>query len=195
MKIHIKYMLSARCQSAAKLVCRQRGLHFIMLGHGEMELMETLNDARRTEFKTALSEVGLELMDETEVILIQKIKKTIQQVVLHPEILTQEAFPSYLSKKLKCDYAYMANLFSEVSGATIEQYFVTVELEWIKEMIIYCALSLPEIAQKMKYSSVTHLSNQFKKVAGLSSIHFKALKDQRKFLIAETSRLGRKSTQ
>lgn len=188
-------MLSARCRTAAKLVCKELGLHFIMLGYGELELMDTLNDAQRIEFKKALSAVGLELMDETEIVLIENIKKAIKQVVLHPEILTEEAFPSYLSKKLKCDYAYMANLFSEVSGATIEQYFVTIELEWIKEMIIYGALSMPEIAQKMKYSSVTHLSNQFKKVAGLSTIHFKALKDQRKFLIAETSRLGRKSTQ
>ncbi len=195
-------MLSARCRSAAKLVCKELGLHFIMLGHGELELMETLNDAQRSEFKTALSAVGLELMDETELVLIENIKKTIQQVVLHPEILTEETFSSYLSKKLKCDYAYMANLFSEVSGATIEQYFVTIELEWIKEMIIYGALSMPEIAQKMKYSSVAHLSSQFKKLVGLSSIHFNALKNQRMLLIAETTHLsginhshGAKSTQ
>jgi len=195
-------MLSTRCRSAAKLVCKELGLHFIMLGHGELELMETLNDAQRKEFKTALSAVGLELMDETELVLIENIKKTIQQVVLHPEILIEETFSSYLSKKLKCDYAYMANLFSEVSGATIEQYFVTIELEWIKEMIIYGALSMPEIAQKMKYSSVAHLSNQFKKLVGLSSIHFNALKNQRMLLIAETTHLsginhpnGAKSTQ
>jgi YesN/AraC family two-component response regulator len=130
-------------------------------------------------------------MDETELVLIENIKKTIQQVVLHPEILIEETFSSYLSKKLKCDYAYMANLFSEVSGATIEQYFVTVELEWIKEMIIYGALNMPEIAQKMKYSSVAHLSNQFKKLVGLSSIHFNALKNQRMLLIAETTHLSR----
>jgi AraC-like DNA-binding protein len=183
-------MLSTRCRSAAKLVCKELGLHFIMLGHGELELMETLNDAQRSEFKTALSAVGLELMDETELVLIENIKKTIQQVVLHPEILIEETFSSYLSKKLKCDYAYMANLFSEVSGATIEQYFVTIELEWIKEMIIYGALSMPEIAQKMKYSSVAHLSSQFKKLVGLSSIHFNALKNQRMLLIAETTHLS-----
>ncbi len=190
LKIHIKYMLSTRCRSAAKLVCRQLGLHFIMLGHGELELMETLNETQRDELKTALSAVGLELMDETEGILIENIKKNIQLAVLNPEILTTETFASYLSKKLNLDYAYMSNLFSEVSGATIEQYFVTVELEWIKEMIIYGALSMPEIAQKMKYSSVAHLSNQFKRLVGLSSIHFNALKNQRMLLIAETTHLS-----
>ncbi len=186
-------MLSARCRSAAKLVCRQQGLHFIMLGHGEIELMETLNDPQRMEFKTALSEVGLDLMDEIEIVLMENIKKTIQQVVKNPELLTSETFPAYLSKKLNYDYPYMASLFSEVSGATIQQYFVTVELEWIKEMIICGALSMPEIAKKMKYSSVAHLSHQFKKLAGLSTVHFKALRDQRKLLIAATTHLDEKN--
>ena len=180
-------MLSARCRSVAKLVCKQHGLHFVMLGQGAIELMQTLEEDQREQLKTDLLAVGLELMDETEAHLIENIKSSVEQVVKHPELLASEDFPTYLSRNLNQDYTYLAHLFSEVSGATMTQYFIAVEMEWIKEMIMYGGLEIAVIAQKMKYSSAAHLSLHFKKMAGLSALHFKTLKDQRRMLSAETT--------
>ena len=124
-------------------------------------------------------------MDDKKAILIEKIKNTIIQMIHHSEEVIKVNFSDYLSDKLEHNYTYLANLFSEVQGTTIEQFIISHKIERIKELMIYGELNITEIAWKMNYSSVAHLSSQFKKVTGLSPSHFKQLKDKRRNPIEE----------
>lgn len=178
-------MVSARCKLVVKEALTKTGLHFIVVGLGEVEIMETISDKQREQLKISLSESGLELMDDKRAIMIEKIKNTIIEMVHHADEVIKVNFSNYLSEKLNHDYTYMSNLFSEIQGTTIEQFIISHKVERIKELIIYNELSITEIAWKMNYSSVAHLSNQFKKVTGLSPSHFKLLKDKRRNPIEE----------
>jgi AraC-like DNA-binding protein len=124
-------------------------------------------------------------MDDKKSMLIEKIKNVIVQMVHHSDAMIKVNFSDYLSEKLNHDYTYLANVFSEVQGITIEHYIIAHKVERIKELIIYDELNISEIAWKLNYSSVAHLSNQFKKVTGLSPTHFKKLKERRRSPIEE----------
>jgi AraC-like DNA-binding protein len=178
-------MVSARCKMAVKEELKKLGLHFIIVDLGEVEIMETISAEQREALKTALLESGLELMDDKRAVLIEKIKNAIIEMVHHTDEMIKINFSDYLSEKLSYDYTYMANLFSEIQGTTIAQFIIAHKVERIKELIIYDELNITEIAWKMNYSSVAHLSNQFKKVTGLSPSHFKQLKDKRRRPIEE----------
>jgi AraC-like DNA-binding protein len=180
LKLYIKYMVSARCKAVVKDELKKLGLHFIVVDLGEVEIMETLSAEELDELKAALFEAGLELMDNKRAILIEQIKNVIIEMVHHSDELIKVNFSHYLSEKLNHDYTYMANLFSEVQGSTIEHFIISHKIERIKELIIYDELNITEIAWKMNYSSVAHLSNQFKKMTGLSPSHFKQLKIKRR---------------
>ncbi|MBK9248292.1 MAG: helix-turn-helix transcriptional regulator [Ignavibacteria bacterium] len=173
-------MVSNRCKILVKEELRKLGLHFIVVELGEVEVMETLTASQSETLKAALLESGLELMDDKKSILIEKIKNVIIEMVHHTEELVKVNFSQLLHEKLNHDYTYLANLFSEVQGTTIEHFVIAHKVERIKELIMYGELSISEIAWKMNYSSVAHLSNQFKKVTGLSPSHFKQLKDKRR---------------
>jgi AraC-like DNA-binding protein len=160
-------MVSNRCKMAVKEVLKNLGLHFILVDLGEVEIMETISDEQREQVKIALIKSGLELMDDKRAVLIEKIKNSIIEMVHHTDELIKVNFSDFLSKKLNHDYTYLSNLFSEVQGTTIEQFMIAHKIERVKELIIYDELNLTEIAWKMHYSSVAHLSNQFKKVTGL----------------------------
>jgi len=159
---------------------KKLGLHFMVVDLGEVEIMEDLSIETREQLKIALLSSGLELMDNKRAMLIEKIKNVIIEMVHHTDEFIKINFSNYLSDKLQHDYTYLANLFSEVQGTTIEQFVISHKIERIKELIIYGELNITEIAWKMNYSSVAHLSNQFKKVTGLSPSHFKQLKDKRR---------------
>jgi AraC-like DNA-binding protein len=178
-------MVSSRCKMAVKEELRKLGLHFIVVDLGEVEIMEDINFEQREQLKLALHGSGLELMDDKRAILIEKIKNVVIELVHHTDEIIKVNFSDYLSKKLNHDYTYLANLFSEVQGTTIEQFVISHKIERIKEFIIYDELNITEIANKMNYSSVAHLSNQFKKVTGLSPSHFKQLKVKRRSPIEE----------
>jgi AraC-like DNA-binding protein len=165
---------------AVKEELRKLDLHFIVVDLGEVEIMETLSTEERNELKAGLLASGLELMDDKKAILIEQIKNVIIEMVHHSDKVIKVNFSNYLSDKLHHDYTYMANLFSEVQGTTIEQFIISHKIERIKELIIYGELNITEIAWKMNYSSVAHLSNQFKKMTGLSPSHFRQLKDKRR---------------
>ena len=180
MKLHIKYMVSNRCKMVVKEELKKLGLHFIIVDLGEVDIMETISEEQRVQLKIALLDSGLELMDDKKAVLIEKIKNAIVEMVHHTDEIIKVNFSDYLSEKLNYDYTYLANLFSEVQGTTIEQFMISHKIERIKELIIYDELNITEIAWKMNYSSVAHLSNQFKKVTGLSPSHFKQLKDKRR---------------
>lgn len=178
-------MVSERCKMAVKEALRAMGLHFIVVDLGEVDLMETLNKEQRAILNETLLISGLELMDDKKAVLIEKIKNAIIEMIHHSEEAIKTNFSDYLSKKLEYDYTYLANLFSEVQGTTIEHFIISHKVERIKELIIYDELNITEIAWKLNYSSVAHLSNQFKKVTGLSPSHFRKLKDKRRSPLEE----------
>jgi AraC-like DNA-binding protein len=160
-------------------------LHFIVVDLGVVEIMENLSAENRQQLKEALLSSGLELMDDKKAILIEKIKNIIIEMVHHSDEMIKINFSNFLSDKLNHNYTYLANLFSEVQGTTIEHFIISHKIERIKELIIYGELNITEIAWKMGYSSVAHLSNQFKKSTGLSPSHFKQLKNKRRIPIEE----------
>lgn len=172
---------------AVKDELKKMGLHFMVVDLGEVDIMENLSLSQREELKIGLFNSGLELMDDKRAVLIEKIKTIIIEMVHHSEDdeLMKTNFSNFLSEKLNHNYTYLANLFSEVQGTTIEQFTIAHKIERIKELIIYGELNITEIAWKMNYSSVAHLSNQFKKMTGLSPSHFKQLKDKRRSPIEE----------
>jgi AraC-like DNA-binding protein len=173
-------MVSNRCKMAVKEVLKKLGLHFIVVDLGEVEIMENISPEVREQVKLALRNSGLELMDDKRAMLIEKIKNIIIAMVHHSDELIKTNFSDFLSEKLDYDYTYLANLFSEVQGTTIEQFIISHKIERIKELIIYDELNITEIAMKMNYSSVAHLSNQFKKATGLSPSHFKQVKNKKR---------------
>lgn len=185
MKLYIKYMVSARCKAVVKTELTRLGLHFIVVDLGEVEVMETLSAEEWEDLKVALSNAGLELMDNKRAILIEQIKNVVIDMVHHSEEMIKVNFSLYLSEKLNRDYTYMANLFSEVQGTTIEHFIISHKIERIKELILYDEYNITEIAWKMNYSSVAHMSNQFKKMTGLSPSHFKKLKVKQRSPIEE----------
>jgi len=173
-------MVSARCKTVVKDELKKLGLHFILVDLGEVDIMENITAEQRSQLKISLLSSGLELMDDKRAVLIERIKNVIIQMVHHTDEMIKINFSNFLSEKLDHDYTYLANLFSEVQGTTIEQFLISHKIEKIKELIIYGELNITEIAWKLNYSSVAHLSNQFKKVTGLSPSHFKQLKDKRR---------------
>ena len=173
-------MVSNRCKMAVRDELKKLGLHFIVVDLGEVEIMENLSADQHERVKNALSKSGFELIDDKRAILIERIKNTIIEMVHHSSEIIKTNFSVFLSEKLNHDYTYLANLFSEVQGTTIEQFIISHKIERIKELIIYGEENITEIAWRMNYSSVAHLSNQFKKATGLSPSHFKQLKDKRR---------------
>jgi AraC-like DNA-binding protein len=179
LKLYIKYMVSNRCKLAVKEALRGLSLHFILVDLGEVEIMEDISPEQKAQLKAALLDSGLELMDDKRAVLIERIKNAVIELVHHNDEVIKVNFSDFLSERLNHDYTYLANLFSEIQGTTIEQFIILHKVERIKELIIYDELNITEIAWKMNYSSVAHLSNQFKKVTGLTPSHFKQLKGKR----------------
>ncbi len=178
-------MVSNRCKMAVKEELKKLGLHYIVVDLGEVDIMENISMEKRNLLKINLLQSGLELMDDKKAMLIEKIKTIIIEMVHHSSEIIKVNFSDYLSEKMNHDYTYLSNLFSEVQGTTIEQYIISHKIERIKELIIYGEHNITEIAWKMGYSSVAHLSSQFKKVTGLTPSHFKQLKDKRRSPIEE----------
>ncbi len=173
-------MVSTRCKMVVKEELKKLGLHFIVVDLGEVEIMEDLTSDQRNSLETALRNSGLELMEDKKAILIEKIKNVIIEMVHYRDEMPSINFSDYLSEKLGHDYTYMSNMFSEIKGITIERYIIAHKIERVKELLMYEELNLTEISYRMNYSSVAHLSNQFKKVTGLTPTHFMALKDKKR---------------
>lgn len=171
-------MVSTRCKMAVKEELKKLGLHFVMVELGEVEVMEELTDEQREKLKAGLLASGLELMDDKRAVLIERIKNAIVEMVHHTEELMKVNFSDHLAEKLNHDYTYLSNLFTEVQGTTIAQFIIAHKIERIKELMIYDELNITEIANKMNYSSVAHLSNQFKKMTGLTPSQFKQSKNK-----------------
>ena len=175
-------MVSQRCKMVVKEELTNLGLHFIV-DMGMVDIMENITDEQREQIKINLLKSGLELMDDKKAVLIEKIKNVIIEMVHYSDELPKTNFSDYLSKKLNYDYTYLANIFSEVQGTTIEKFIIAHKIERVKELLIYNELSLSEIADMLNYSNVAHLSNQFKKITGFTPTYFKQLKDKKRIQI------------
>ena len=179
MKLFIKNMVSIRCKMIVKSELENLGLHYIIVELGEVEIKGELSEKKQTRLKAALLRSGLELMEDKKAILIEKIKNIIVEMIHYSDELPKVKFSDYLSEKLNHDYTYLSNLFSEVKSTTIEHFIISHKIERVKEMLVYNEFTLSEIAWKLHYSSVAHLSNQFKKITGLTPSHFKKMKHKR----------------
>jgi AraC-like DNA-binding protein len=180
MKIYIKNMVSNTCKLVVKDALNKLNLHYIFINLGEVEIMENISKNQREELKAYLQKMGLELTNDKKTILIEKVKDTIVEMIHYADDMIKVNFSDYLSEKLNYDYTYLSNLFSEVQGTNIQNFVLLLKVERVKELITYDELTISEIAYKMNYSSVAHLSNQFKKVTGFSPTYFKHLREKRR---------------
>ena len=178
-------MVCIRCKMLVKDELTKLGLHYTVVELGEAEILEQISKEQHDLFQVALLKSGLELLDDKKSILIQQIKNVIIELVHYSEEPLTINFSHFLSQKLNHDYTYLANLFSEVQGITIEKFLITHKIERVKELLVYNELNLTEIAYRMHYSSVAHLSTQFKKVTGLTPSHFKQLKTKRRSMLED----------
>lgn len=176
MKLYIKYMVSLRCKMLVKEVLNNLDIQFTTVSLGEVEVNDDLTKLQHDQIRIALLNAGLELMDDKKSMLIERIKNVIIEMIHYSDEVPKINFSVYLSEKLNYDYTYLSNLFSETEGTTVEHFILLHKIEKVKELIIYDELNLTEIAAKLHYSSVAHLSNQFKKITGLTPSFFRTLK-------------------
>jgi len=179
MKIYIKNMVCIRCQIALKSELEKLGLHQTKIELGEAEIREDLSPEQRDNLSISLKNIGLELMEDRKNILADKVKTAIIDLIHYTDDQIKVNLSDYLREKVYHNYAFLSNIFSEVKGTTIEKFYLSQKLERVKELLVYDELNLTDIAYKLHYSSVAHLSNQFKKMTGLSPSQFKNLKYQR----------------
>ena len=158
---------------------KKLGLKYVIVDLGMVEILEDITNEQREALSKNLLKSGLELLDDKKAILIEKIKGVIIEMVHYSDELPDVNYSDYISEKLDYDYTYLANTFSEVKGITIQQFIIIHKIERVKELLLYNELNLTEISYKLHYSSVQHLSNQFKKITGLTPSFYKQLKNKR----------------
>jgi AraC-like DNA-binding protein len=173
-------MVSIRCKMTVQKKLNQLGLHYCTVDLGEVDIKENITSNQREQLRILLLKSGLELMDDKKAVLIERIKNVIVEMVHYLKEVPKVKNSDYISEKLNHDYTYLANLFSEATGMTIEQYIIAHKIERVKEFLLYDELNLTEISYKLNYSSVAHLSHQFKKVTGLTPTFYKHLKDKKR---------------
>lgn len=174
-------MVCNRCIMVVQNELKKLGLPVKQVELGEVELERKLSAGEKENITAALSPLGFEVIDEKKSRVIEKIKTTIIDLVHHQDGDMQQNLSDVLRSKLHQDYSHLSKLFSEVEGTTIEKYFIAQKIEKVKELLVYDELSLSEIAHRLNYSSVAYLSNQFKKVTGLTPTHFRQVgKNKRK---------------
>lgn len=169
-------MVCYRCKLMVKSELEKVGLHPVFIEMGEITIKEDSIDKVKAELIKNLESMGLELMDDKRSQTIEKIKTLILEVLNQPEAFLKINLSNYLSENLNQNSHYLSNLFTDANGITIEHYFITQKIERAKELLIYNEHSLSEIAYQLNYSSVAHLSKQFKKVTGLTATNFKKIK-------------------
>ena len=179
MKIFIKYMVSLRCKLMVKQELDKLGIKYVAIDLGVVEILEDITWEERDELKKNLLKSGLELLDDQRSILIERIKNVVVEMIHYSDELPEINYSDYISEKLGYDYTYLSNIFSEIKGITLQHYIIMHRIERVKELLLYDELNLSEISYKLQYSSVAHLSNQFKKITGLTPSYFKQLKQKR----------------
>lgn len=172
-------MVSLRCKMLVKEELKKLGIGYATVELGTVQMLQVISKEKREALKQNLLKSGLELLDNKKSILIENIKDVIIEMIHYADELPDINYSDYISEKLQQDYTHLSNTFSEVQGITIQHYIIIHKIEKVKELLLYDELNLTEIAYKLQYSSVAHLSNQFKKITGLSPSFFKNLKQKR----------------
>lgn len=179
MRLYIKYMVSLRCKMLVKEELEKQGLRYSDIDLGMVELTEVYSESQLLELKTTLLQSGLEVLDDKKAILIERIKTVIIEMIHYSPEVPKVNYSDYISEQLGYNYTYLSNIFSEVKGMTIQQFIIIHKIERVKELLIYDEINLTEIAYQLHYSSTAHLSNQFKKITGLTPSFYKQLKVKR----------------
>lgn len=185
MKIHIKYMVSLRCKMAVKEELDKLKLKHTSIELGEVNLKKNITGDDREFLRKGLLKKGLELIDDKKSLLIEKTKTIIIELIHYSEENPKINYSDYISEKLDYNYNHLSSLFSEVTGTTIVNYIIINKIERVKELLLYDELTLTEISLLMEYSSVAHLSHQFKKITGLTPTYFKKIKQYKKRIMLE----------
>jgi AraC-like DNA-binding protein len=180
MKLYIKNMVCSRCKMVVKSELEKLGLQLLTVNLGEVETINEVSENEKAKISNVLKSFGFELIDDKKSKTITKIKALIIELIYAKNNQINTNLSEHLSTQLLQDYNSLSNLFSEVEGITIEKYFIVQKIERVKELLMYDELSLREISFQLNYSSVAYLSNQFKKITGLTPTHFKQLKDKKR---------------
>lgn len=186
MKLHIKYMVSLRCKMVVKAALEQLGLLYKNVELGEVDLIGDLSSEDHSRLNEILLRSGLELLGNNDASTVESIKNVIVEMVHYADDLPHINTSDYISQKLNKEYTSLSVLFAATTGITIQHYILLHKIEKVKELILYDELNLTEIAYKLHYSSVAHLSNQFKKITSLTPSYFKKLHDHKKRIMLET---------
>jgi AraC-like DNA-binding protein len=189
MKLYIKYMVSLRCKLVVKDELDKLGLQYGIIDLGVVEVPLGVSQEQQVLLRKGLLRSGLELMDDKKSMLIEEAKNLILEMIYYSDEMPEGNNVDYICGKLNCDYAYLSSIFSEVKGVTIQQFIINNKIERAKELLLYDELSLTEISYRLQYSSVAHLSNQFKKITGLSPSFYKKLQRKRKKILSQVANL------
>ena len=184
-KLFIKNMVCHRCKAVVQSELEKLNLHPVEIELGEVQLREEIDGQTRDKIEQALKPHGFQLLDDKRSRVMEKIKNIIIYLVHHAHERLKVKLSAHISSQLNMDYTYISNLFAAVEGTTIEQYFISQKIERVKELLVYDELSISEIADLLEYSSVSHLSKQFKKVTGLTPSHFKQVKQLKRLSLDE----------
>lgn len=180
MKLYIKNMVCNRCKMVVKSELEKLGLQLLSVELGEVEILTTISEEQIMRISKKLETFGFEILNDSNSKIIEKIKTILIDLVQNKNNDINITLSDYLIQNLYQDYSKLSNLFSYVEGISIEKYFINLKIEKVKELIVYDELSLSEIAYFLNYSSVSHLSNQFKKVTGFSPSYFKKIKESKR---------------
>ena len=176
--IHIKNMVCPRCISAVSNILKQLEIPCVSIKLGEVNLLSLLDAKTKYNLSKELQNSGFSLIDDRKSQLIEQMKTLVVDKIHHSSEELDFKWADYIGKNIHLDYKYLSSLFSSVESITFEQYIINQKIERIKELIIYDELTLSEIAFKLHYSSVAYLSNQFKKVTGMTPTQFKKSTNQ-----------------
>lgn len=185
MKLYIQNMVCLCCKKVVIAELNKMDLSYTSLELGEVDLLKTITNKQKIHLKKELHEYGLELMEDKKAILVEKIVAIIVYMIHESENLPDVNFSVFLTSQLNQDYHSLSTLFSKTKGVTIEHFIILHKIEKVKELIMYDELSLTEISYKLHYSSVAHLSHQFKKITGLTPTFFKSIKKKKRKTLEE----------
>lgn len=171
MQIHIKNMVCPRCIMAVEQILNRMEIPFAEVNIGSVNLGRNLSEEEQIIFDQELQMIGFEVLKDRKAVLVEEIKIALAEMISDENAMLIKT-SSYLSERFNLEYSYLSNVFSEVHGESIEKYLIGIKVEKVKELLGYDA-SLAEIASQLQYSSIAHLSNQFKKTTGLSPSAYK----------------------
>jgi AraC-like DNA-binding protein len=179
-KLFIKYMVSLRCKLKVKEELKKLGIKYGVVDLGVVEIFEEISPEQHDMLNANLQESGLELLDDSRSVLIERIQNIVVEMIHYSKELPKLNYSEYISEQLGYDYTYLSNMFAEIKGYTLQNFIIAHKIERVKELILYDELNFTEIAHLLQYSSAAHLSNQFKKITGLTPTYYKMMKKSRK---------------